>query len=299
MRSLLRFRFALSALISASFFSTSALASPMIGVDVANSAIESLIISTTLPDLDGGDFTITPQYGMIRTEIVDKPGITDTTTPKPHYSGETSGSTSGVGLTFPSEHNYSFFMYATCAQQTGKFDVSYASAPSIHYSSFKSNGGNAFAGMQYRLAGDTTSFFSMGFVIGPGYYNFKTSVTSNQAGSLAAPSEVKFSPEGLGVVAGLQMLFRIGGFRINPMALGFHAVGDRCHRIEVSGGQLSSSDFMCGGQPGYVETLRTFGGFGLGVGYKALRFNALTFQPAQVQKPIRVTAYTLSLGLSF
>lgn len=297
---MLRFARSISLFLAALLFAPlEAQAHPTVGLDVANSAIESLIISTTLPDLDGGDFTITPQYGMIRTELANKPGITDTDPSKPHYSGDVRGSTSGVGLTFPSEHNYSFFMYATCSEQSGKFDVSYVSAPNVRYSNFKATGGNAFAGLQVRIAGDTDSFFSMAIVGGPGYFKFKTDVTYNQEGSLAAPSTIRFAPEGLGAVAGLQMLFRIGGFRINPMALGFHTVGEKCQKVDVTGGQITESNFSCEGQTGYAETLRTFGGFGLGVGYKSLRFNALTFQPAQVQKPIRVTAYTLSLGLSF
>ena len=287
-----------SLLLSGLSYSFSAHAHPTMGVSVANAAVETLIISAPLPSLDGGSFTITPQYGVIKTQLVDKPGLFETEIPKPSHSGEVNGTSAGLGLTFASKSDLSFFIYGTGAQQTGDFQIAYDTAPTVHYTDFKVKAVTAFAAAQYRLVGDEKSGFAMGLFAGPGIYNFDSSLVYDQEGPGPAASTVEFNPSGTGMLTGLQMMFRAGGLRLNPYLMGFTNLGEACQEVEISTGQLNPSQFTCGGKEGYAEVPKGFGGVGIKLGYKSLLFNAFTMLPAQEVTPIKVTSYSLSIGIS-
>ncbi|WP_413287929.1 hypothetical protein [Bdellovibrio sp. HCB337] len=274
-------------------------AHPTMGVDIANAALESLILSAPFPSLDGGQNEVTPQYGTIQTELINKPGVTDTTTPVANYSGVSKGQSAGFGLTFPSKKDLSYFFYVTGSSQTGEFNITYDSAATVRYTDFKASGAAAFAAAQYRLVGDAKSTFALGVFGGPGYYSFQSSLNYDQVGSGPTPSDVKFDPSGIGVLTGLQMVFRVGKFRINPYFLVFNGIGDACHKVSLTGGQLGDSSFKCGGNDGYAAVPPGFGGLGLALGYQALRFNVWSFQPANDIRPLKVTSYTVSYGFEF
>jgi hypothetical protein len=273
---------------------------PTIGATLANAAIETIATSSPLPNLDGNGLTMTPQFGILKTELINKPGVTDIFSPKPNYSGEVNGNNIGLGITLPSRGNFSYFLYATSAQQSGEFKIDYDIAPTIHYTDFKASGAFAFVAVQYRLIGDDKSKFALGVFGGPGYYSFQSNVTYNQVNASLPASTVTFNPSGFGPLLGFQLMVRLGNFRINPYMMGFAGASKKCQPVEITGGgQLQNDSFTCGGDAGYSEAPTGFGGLGLVLGYKNMRFRVLSFLPAQAIRPKQVSAYSLSYGFQF
>ncbi|HVK61740.1 MAG TPA: hypothetical protein VM432_09335, partial [Bdellovibrionales bacterium] len=109
-----------------------AMAHPKIGASLVNAAVETLFIGAPIPNLDGGPLTITPQYGILKTKLVNKSSVPEGAL-KANYSGEVNGNSAGLGLTFPSNGDLSFFIYATGAQQSGDFQIAYDAAPTVRY----------------------------------------------------------------------------------------------------------------------------------------------------------------------
>jgi hypothetical protein len=281
-------------------FAARAWAYPTIGVTVANAAIETIATSSPLPNLDGNGFVLTPQYGILKTELLDKPGVTDIYTPKPSYSGAVNGTSIGLAVTLPSRGDFGFFLYGATAQQSGDFKIDYDIAPTVNYTDFNASGTFYFAAVQYRAIGDDKSRFALGVFAGPGYYAFRSRVTYNQVNATLPASTVTFNPSGIGPLLGLQLMVRLGNFRINPYMMGFTGATDKCQPIDIpAGGQLEKDLFTCEGKTASAEAPTGFGGLGLIVGYKNLRFRALSFLPAQDVRPMQVTAYSLSYGFEF
>jgi hypothetical protein len=273
---------------------------PTIGVAITNAAVETIAVSTPLPNLDGSGLIVTPQYGIIKTELINRRGVTDIYTPKPDYSGEVSGNSVGLGITLPSHSDLSFFIYGGGLKQTGEFQIQYDSAVTFKYTDFKATGAFAFAAAQYRAIGDEKSFFALGVFGGPAYYTFESDLVFNQLGVAQPASPIKFNPSGYGAILGVQTLFRLGGFRINPYIITLMSAGDRCQVVEVpDGGQVTKDGFNCGGKIGYADVPSGFGGIGLSVGYKYFRFKVLSYFPAQAEQPLKVTSYALSYGFEF
>lgn len=292
----MKFLFSVSSILSLLIPSIT-MAHPTMGVDVANAGIETIATSVPLPSLDGSSLVVTPQLGMITTELVNKPGVTEVDA---DYSGAAKGTSFGLALTFPTNTNFSYFGYAGYIQQTGEFMIDYETMPTVRYTDFKASGSFIFAALQYRAYGEAQSPMALGLFLGPALYSFQSDVTYDQENAGPPSSDLKFNPSGSGVLYGLQLTFRLTDFRINPYLISFSPMSDKCQKVEIpDGGQLQESSFTCGGTEGRAESPGGFGGLGVVLGYKSIRVKLLSLLPAQESQPLQVSSYAFAYSLVF
>ncbi len=286
-----------------SFAALNGTGSVRMGADAAKEAFSQLLLAPPFPDLDGGSLTFTPLIGIVKVKASnDQADELDALNPgnKFRYAGEVKGHNAGLGVTVPTTSDFGFFGFVVGSKLKGDFTALNNGEEIETMKDIETTGAAVVLGAQYRLIGDDESFFAMGIFGGPGYYQIKSKMNYTNVGLTSDnKNTVKFDPSGLGAMLGLQFMFRIWNFRINPYLLAFAETSDSCKKIDISAtATLSEANYTCGGKTGHYDDPFATIGTGLIVGYKSLRIN-LAVQGASATSYVEGEATNLSVGISF
>lgn len=259
---------------------------PTTGAQMSVAAAQDLLVSPPLPRLEaGGKWQISPQVGYMTATSSSALAKGTSNAGSGSYNGKLNGFSAGLGVTSPTSGRTGFFAFLVGSSITGKIDI-YDNTGSLAttLNNMRSTVVAGTAGMNYRFIGESNSPVSMGFFLGPTFMSINSSFEAiATGGSLSATYAM--NPNTYGVYSGLQGKVTVGKLIINPYVLYMKELSDSCKKLETS---QAGSIAGCSSDPsklGSIDLSTTFSGFGLFLGYKALRFNVYS-------KAIRDSSYS-------
>jgi len=273
---------------------------PLEGSTATFKAVGLVLLTSPLPSLDGGGkVMLTPSGGIMKVATTnDHAADLDALNPgfKFRYYGEATGQNAGLTLSFYLSDDFSFYALVGGAKLSGEYSKTVNDVPEHKLTEFSGQTIAGALGLQYRLVGNDTSTFALGLFAGPMYYSSESKAKYQKISSGPGITDVSAKPTGIGALLGMRMMFRIGGFRINPYLKMMGDLGDMCKKVDFSGGPVNSNDYTCDDKPGYIGAPAFAGGLGLLIGYKSFMISVAT--STDDSSELRPESTSLSLGIS-
>lgn len=261
---------------------------PDIGARSSVVGAQQLLVSPPIPNLEGGKTTYTPQVGFM-TATVDGSEIQSSTTMS--YSGEVKGASGGIGISSPSSGRLSWFGIFGGDSLTGEIAILVNGSAFGSVKNIQSQSVAFAAGPSYRFTGEANSDFSAGVFLGPALIKVNSQFDLSTSNATYTLDDVIY-----GAYGGLQVKLRIDSLVINPYVLYMYDLSPQCKKMTISDSQfnftgLCPSDMTT---PNMVEMKNSFGGAGLFLGWKKLRFNIYSkASPDSAFNDVKITNYSI------
>ena len=129
----------------------------------------------------------------------------------------------------------------------------------------------------------------MGAFLGPALMNSNSKFTIVQRDILAPNQDISVNIDSSAAYSGLQAKIRLGKFLINPYFLYMKELSPKCKKVDFGGGETC------------LEIDTSFSGYGLYLGYGALRVRVFSaVNPSPTMDDLTFTSYSVSytFGLS-
>ncbi len=281
--------FILSLLLGLTAHQAMAAFTPDIGARASVAGAQELLVSPPIPNLEGGRTTYSPQTGYMVAKVVG-----DDTQPGSvvSYRGEVKGLSGALGVSSPSSGRLGWFGIVGGDSLTGEIEVGLTGQPTARIENIKTQSFAFAAGPSYRFIGESKSPFSAGAFLGPAA--IKVSSTFNVSGSNTIYT---LDDTIYGAYGGVQLKFRVDNLVINPYFLYMHDLSPSCKTMTLSDSAAGFSG-MCPDEPttpNKVEMKSSFTGFGLFLGWKALRLNIYSKAlPDKAFDDVKITNYSIS-----
>jgi hypothetical protein len=266
----------------------------LVGSEAAVEATAQVFASPALPSLDNEVRRLTPMVGLVSVKGVDDTADIPPGQSTSVYDGELKGNL--ASLTFSSSGNgdFGYFVVFAGTKLFGAMTSTYG-GKTDYVKDISSTGYTGIAGASYRMIGDAKSGFALGVFAGPGAMSVKSNQTVVQ--SDATTANVSTDSKFYGVYGGIQLLFRLSQFRINPYVTTFKDLTDHCRNdVTVQGNALLTA-YCINGQQGF-EVDASILGVGLNIGNGPFNLNVYS-EGIGTHHYLKATSYALSYGINF
>lgn len=271
---------------------------PDIAARASLAGAQQMLVSPPIPNLESTKTSFSPQIGYMTANIDGNEfqtiqGITSTSLT---YKGDISGVSGLIGWNSQSTESWGWFAIFGGDYLTGQIDVNMGSTSYGSIKDIKTQAFSLTAGPSYRFIGVAQSPLSAGVFFGP------TAIKVNSTFTVST-NNLAYTLDDLvyGAYGGVQLKVRLGGLVINPYALMMQELSPACKKMSISDPNQSFTD-MCSTDKtssNLVEMKSSFSGFGLILGWKALRLNVYSkaVQDSTLGD-IKITNYSLSYSFT-
>jgi hypothetical protein len=252
------------------------------GFDTALEAAAQVFSSPALPSLDNEGFSITPLYGTVtvsgqnETATIESGGQTSSIDIS--NEGELKGDVAGLSLNYSGKGDLGFFVFIAGSRVNGDMTTTTVGAALNTATKIRDISAQSTIetfGLNWRFIGDAKSKFAMGIFGGPAFVQSKTSATFDQADGTS--TKVLLDPNLSALYLGLQMMFRLGEFRINPYLNLLASTSEKCEQPTYEGDPYPVGQYnRCQNGEKGVDTRAGIYGSGINAGYGRFQFGLIS-----------------------
>jgi hypothetical protein len=271
----------------------------LVGTEAAVEATSQAFASPPLPSLDGDGRRITPMFGIVTIEGVDDSSDYQSGSNHSVYDGQVHAKLESLSYSSTGRGDLGYFVILSGTQVTGAMN-STDSEGTYKVTDIASSGYMATAGASYRLIGSDKSIFALGLFGGPGYMSVAATETVLQPIAIQPGHpqvNVSFNSDFYGLYYGMQFLFRVGQFRINPYLATFADTSPRCRKNLSIQGTASITSLCESGEEGFGVS-GSLWAVGLNLGYGGFSLNVYS-QAFTVTRYLKASSYNLSYSFHF
>ncbi len=262
------------------------------GARVSISSTQSILGAPPLPSLESNTgLVFIFQGGYLTGKAIDSSngGASG-------YSGNFYGKAAGIGFSSRTFGNFSFFGLFVASQMDGEIAVTSSDGTSITYfREMKVQSMAAVAGISYRFIGEGRSPFAAGVFVGPTWMSLKSRFHVDAPYISYISPDYTAEPKVTGVMAGLQLKWRLNHYLIAPYALYMGEVSNHCKGFSTP--NPADQWPACEGDPYSADLPASFSAYGINLGYRGFSFNAFSQTQnanSAAMKAIEVHQYQLS-----